>query len=218
MEDASAVDLDWFWRGWFFGTDPVEISLDNVTQYRMSGADPGKTQKEKKEAFEKDLNSITRQRNMEDNMAFLVDNDTSLLDFYNKWDRFAVKPSDEALYQKFYDGLTEAEKDIFNGKTSFYELNFKNNGGLVMPLIIEWTYADGTKELDHIPAYIWRMNENESTKVFAKTKQVASIKLDPFRETADIDESNNSWPRTAQPSRFEIYQQNTGTTRGQSAE
>jgi hypothetical protein len=218
MEDASAVDLDWFWRGWFFTTDPVEISLENVTQYRMSGGDPKVTQQQRKEAFEKDLSSITRQRNMEENMAFLVDKDTSLLDFYNKWDRFAVKPSDEAAYQQFYGNLNEKEKDIFNGKTSFYELNFKNNGGLVMPLIIEWTFTDGSKEIDNVPAYIWRMDENEATKVFAKTKQVASVKLDPFRETADIDESNNSWPRTSQPSRFELYQQNGRSARGQSAE
>ncbi|WP_185211510.1 M1 family metallopeptidase [Sphingobacterium mizutaii] len=218
MEDASAVDLDWFWRGWFFGTDPVEISLDNVTQYRMSGADPKKTQQEKKEAFDKDLNSITRQRNMEENMAFLVDKDTSLLDFYNKWDRFAVKPADETSYQDFYNKLTDKEKDIFNGKTTFYELNFRNNGGLVMPLIIEWTFTDGSKEIDQVPAYIWRMDENEATKVFAKSKQVASIQLDPYRETADIDESNNAWPRTSQPSRFELYQQNGRAARGQSAE
>jgi hypothetical protein len=155
---------------------------------------------------------------MEETMAFLVDKDTSLLDFYNKWDRFAVKPSDEAAYQQFYGNLNEKEKDIFNGKTSFYELNFKNNGGLVMPLIIEWTFTDGSKEIDNVPAYIWRMDENEATKVFAKTKQVASVKLDPFRETADIDESNNSWPRTSQPSRFELYQQNGRSARGQSAE
>lgn len=87
-----------------------------------------------------------------------------------------------------------------------------------MPLIIEWTFTDGSKEIDNVPAYIWRMDENEATKVFAKTKQVASVKLDPFRETADIDESNNSWPRTSQPSRFELYQQNGRSARGQSAE
>ncbi|MGM1430375.1 M1 family metallopeptidase [Sphingobacterium lactis] len=218
MEDASAVDLDWFWRGWFFGTDPVEISLEHVTQYRMSGSDPKKTQAERKAAFDKDLNTITRQRNLEENMAFLVDKDTSLLDFYNKWDRFAVRPADEASYQKFYNGLSEKEKDIFNGKTSFYELNFKNNGGLVMPLIIQWTFTDGSTEIDRIPAYIWRMDEHEVTKVFAKTKQVASIQLDPFRETADIDEGNNSWPRSAQPSRFEIFQNNGRAARGQSTE
>ncbi|MEI5983897.1 MULTISPECIES: M1 family metallopeptidase [Sphingobacterium] len=218
MEDASAVDLDWFWRGWFFTTDAVEIELANVTQYRMTGADPGKTQKDQKEAFDRDLNTITRKRNMEENMAFLVEKDTSLLDFYNKWDRFAVKPENEANYQAFYASLNAKEKDIFDGKISFYELKFKNNGGLVMPLIIEWTFADGSKEVDNIPAYIWRLNENEVTKVFAKGKEVVSIQLDPWRETADIDEDNNAWPRKSQPSRFEIFQGQGRGVRGQSSE
>ncbi len=218
MEDASAVDLDWFWRGWFFTTDAVEIELANVTQYRMTGADPGKTQKDQKEAFDRDLNTITRQRNMEENMAFLVEKDTSLLDFYNKWDRFAVKPENEANYQAFYASLNAKEKDIFDGKISFYELKFKNNGGLVMPLIIEWTFADGSKEVDRIPAYIWRLDENEVTKVFAKGKEVVSIQLDPWRETADIDEDNNAWPRKSQPSRFEIFQGQGRGVRGQSME
>ena len=218
MEDASAVDLDWFWRGWFFGTDPVEISLENVTQYRMAGGNPAKTQKERKEAYESDLKSITRQRNMEENLSFLVEKDTSLLDFYNKWDRFAVKPANEENYKKFYSTLTAKEKDIFDGKIAFYELNFKNNGGLVMPLIIQWTFTDGTKEVDRIPAYIWRKNEGEVTKVFAKNKEVASVQLDPFSETADIDESNNAWPRTSQPSRFELFQGQGRSARGQSAE
>ncbi len=217
MEDASAVDLDWFWRGWFFGTDAVEISLENVTQYKMTGANPGKTSKEAKEAFEKDLNTISRQRNIEENIEFLVEKDTSLLDFYNKWDRFAVKPSDEAGYQNFYNSLDQKGKDIFDGKISFYELNFKNNGGLVMPLIIEWSFADGSKEVDRIPAYIWRKNENEISKVFAKNKEVIAVKLDPYRETADIDESNNAWPRQANPSRFEIYQNQGSAVRGQSS-
>ncbi|MFZ4260497.1 M1 family metallopeptidase [Sphingobacterium sp. HJSM2_6] len=217
MEDASAVDLDWFWRGWFFGTDAVEIALENVTQYSMTGANPLKTAKEGKEAFDKDLNTISRQRNITENLEFLVEKDTSLLDFYNKWDRFAVKPSDEAGYQNFYKSLDQKAKDIFDGKISFYELNFKNNGGLVMPLIIEWTFADGSKELDRIPAYIWRKNELEVSKVFAKSKEVTAIKLDPYRETADIDESNNAWPRQANPSRFEIFQNQGSVVRGQSS-
>ena len=216
MEDASAVDLDWFWRGWFFGTDAVEISLENISQFKMSGTNPATAQQKKKDEFEKDLNTISRKRNMEENMEFLVEKDTSLLDFYNKWDRFAVKPQDEANFQKFYSSLSPKEKDIYDGKTTFYELKFKNNGGLVMPLIIEWTFADGSKEIDNIPAYIWRHNETDASKVFAKNKEVVSVQLDPYRETADIDESNNSWPRKAQASRFESFQSQGRVVRGQS--
>ncbi|HUQ96488.1 MAG TPA: hypothetical protein VM010_02400, partial [Chitinophagaceae bacterium] len=99
----------------------------------------------------------------------------------------------------------------------FYELQFSNKGGLVMPLIIEWTYKDGTKEVDRIPAQVWRLNEAKVTKFFMKNKEVASIKLDPMRETADIDESNNSWGGTAvEPTRFALFKQKSGAARGQS--
>ena len=101
--------------------------------------------------------------------------------------------------------MSEAEKQNIAGK-HFYELSFSNKGGLVMPIIIEWTYKDGTKEIDRIPAQVWRLNESKVTKFFMKDKEVASIKLDPLRETADIDESNNSWGATTQePSKFQVF-------------
>ncbi|WP_449436613.1 hypothetical protein [Pedobacter steynii] len=99
------------------------------------------------------------------------------------------------------------KKKIYESKKNFYELEFSNLGGLVMPLIIEWTFKDGSKQTDRIPAYIWRKNENKVTKVFAKDKEVISVQLDPNRETADIDESNNSWPRKSQPTRFELFKE-----------
>lgn len=145
MEDASAVDLDWFWRGWFFGTDPVDISLNDVRYHKM-------------------------------------------------------------------DSLNVANES----KKNFYELDFSNIGGLVMPIIIEWTFVDGSKEIDRIPAYIWRKDENKVTKVFAKDKEVRSVQIDPYRETADIDESNNSWPRQSQPTRFELFKKQQAP-RGSSA-
>jgi hypothetical protein len=132
MEDASAVDLDWFWRGWYFGTDPVDISLDSVV-----------------------------------------------------WTR-----SDQP----------------FNGKyENLYELSFSNKGGMIMPVIIQWTYKDGTKELETIPVGVWMKNEQQFTKVFRKPKEVESIELDPNQITADINRSNGMWPVKAMPSRFQIY-------------
>jgi hypothetical protein len=88
---------------------------------------------------------------------------------------------------------------------NFYEMKFSNVGGLVMPLIIQFNYVDGSSEIERIPAEIWRLNESEVTKVFAKSKEVKNIVLDPFRETADIDESNNYWPSQATPTRFELF-------------
>lgn len=202
MEDASAVDLDWFWRGWFYDIEPVDISIENVRHLMLEDKDPERIAREKSAAFNKNLDDVTRNRNRASGLQYAVEADTSLLDFYNKWDRFAV---------------TEKEKQAFaqtkpsGAPYHFYEVTFKNLGGLVMPLIIEWEYADGSKEVERISAYIWRKNENEVTKAFAKTKEVKAIKLDPYRETADIDEDNNLWPRnTSKMSRFEAFKMSGG--------
>ncbi|PWK75295.1 hypothetical protein LX99_03788 [Mucilaginibacter oryzae] len=167
--------------------------------------------------FDRNLENISTTRNKEAGTRFAVEADTSLQDFYSKWDRFAATPVTTQSYQAMYNALNPAEKKLYDSKNYFYEVSFTNKGGLVTPLLIEWTYADGTKEPEKISAYIWRKNENKITKVFAKTKEVKGIKLDPYRETADIDESNNSWPREYAPSRFELFKQQTlprGATSG----
>ena len=207
MEDASAVDLDWFWRGWFYGTDPVDISINDVRYFRMNTKNPEVELAYDKQKADQEAYVISRKRNKDAGLTFAVEADTTLLDFYNKWDRYAITPSSKAAYDKFYSTLTTAEKAVYDKKRNFYEIDFENKGGLVMPLLIEWTFTDGTKETDKIPAYIWRKDEQKVTKVFAKDKEVASIRLDPNRETADIDEVNNSWPRRFTPSRFDLYKQ-----------
>lgn len=207
MEDASAVDLDWFWRGWFFGTDPVDIALNEVRYYRMDSKNQALENKEDQKTYEKNNDNISRGRNRKEGVKFAVEQDTSLMDFYNKFDRFEVSKTADEQFQKYYGSLSAEEKKLYESKKNFYELSFSNEGGLVMPIIIEWTFKDGSKEIDRIPAYIWRKNENQVTKVFAKDKEVTSVQLDPYRETADIDENNNSWPRKAQPSRFELFKQ-----------
>ncbi|WP_222535936.1 M1 family metallopeptidase [Pedobacter polysacchareus] len=207
MEDASAVDLDWFWRGWFFGTDPVDIALNEVRYYRMDSKKQALENKEDQKSYEKNNDNISRGRNRKAGIKFAVEQDTSLMDFYNKFDRFEVSKTADEQFQKYYGSLSAEEQKLYESKKNFYELSFSNEGGLVMPIIIEWTFKDGSKEIDRIPAYIWRKNENQVTKVFAKDKEVISVQLDPYRETADIDENNNSWPRKAQPSRFELFKQ-----------
>ena len=207
MEDASAVDLDWFWRGWFYETTPVDIAINDVRYFRMNTKNPEVELTYDKQKADHEAYVISRKRNKDAGLTFAVEADTTLLDFYNKWDRYAITPSSKAAYDKFYNTLTTAEKAVYDKKRNFYEIDFENKGGLVMPLLIEWTFTDGTKEMDKIPAYIWRKDEQKVTKVFAKDKEVASIRLDPNRETADIDEVNNSWPRRFTPSRFDLYKQ-----------
>ncbi|WDF76550.1 M1 family metallopeptidase [Mucilaginibacter sp. KACC 22773] len=207
MEDASAVDLDWFWRGWFYGTEPVDVSLDSVKYYKLNSKNPALEGATDRAAYDHNMENISTTRNKAAGMQTTVEADTSLQDFYSKWDRFAPTPLTAKAYQDMYAGLSPDEKKFYDSKTNFYELTFSNKGGLVSPIIIEWTYADGTKEVDKLPAYIWRKNEFKVSKVFAKAKEVKSIKLDPYRETADIDEANNSWPREYAPTRFELFKQ-----------
>ncbi|EOR93359.1 Zn-dependent aminopeptidase [Arcticibacter svalbardensis MN12-7] len=216
MEDASAVDLDWFWRGWFYGTDPVDISIDSVKLFRVAqSADTESLNNRKKE--ERDRQNISSIRNKSEGQKFTLESDSSLQDFYTTYDRFASTPSAKQAYDELYSKLSPEEKKLYDSNNYLYQLSFSNIGGCVMPIILEWIYTDGTTETEKISAYIWRMNEQNVTKVFAKTKEVKSIRLDPYRETADIDESNNSWPREYQPSRFELFKQQTlprGSTEG----
>jgi hypothetical protein len=134
----------------------------------------------------------------------------TLRDFYWRYDRYLVKvdstpfeittPAPTAA-----DSYTEAERFKLAGDKNMYELTFSNKGGLVMPIIIEWTFKDGTKEVDRIPVYVWRKNENKVVKTFLKNKEVVSIKLDPMRETADINTDNNTWPAISTPSKFQLF-------------
>ncbi|HEY1112054.1 MAG TPA: M1 family metallopeptidase [Chitinophagaceae bacterium] len=223
MEDASAEDLDWFWRGWFFSTDVTDIALDSVI-YARADFSPRSTMQTRVSdttvmmglarpavnPFE-DISKI-RNRQMP-NFKFQTDVDTSLRDFYWRYDR-GLEPYDSARYAILVPANAEAVDDATRQRLAnkhFYELQFSNKGGLVMPIIIEWTFKDGTKEVDRIPAQVWRYNENRVTKFFMKDKEVASIKLDPMRETADINENNNSWGAvTQEPSRFQVFKQKQG--------
>ena len=134
-------------------------------------------------------------------------------DFYWRYDR-GVEAYDTARYATIFPANAEAVDEATKQRLAnkhFYELSFGNKGGLVMPIIIEWTFKDGTKEVDRIPAQVWRYNENKVTKFFMKDKEVASIKLDPMKETADINEANNSWGSTnATPTRFQVFKQKQG--------
>lgn len=213
MEDASGIDLDWFWRGWFFGTDPVDISLEAVNWYKLDNRTPAEKKADQKKAFDREESYVSKTYNAKDIEQTVVEADPATRDFYNSYNPFTVTPEDEKAYKDFMASLSPKEKELMNSGLNFYEMKFKNLGGLVMPLIIQFNYTDGTSEVERIPAEIWRLNEWEVSKVFAKKKEVASVVLDPYRETADIDESNNYWPRQFVPSRFEMFK-SAGGARG----
>lgn len=220
MEDASGEDLDWFWRGWFYSTEVCDISLDTVKHAKPNlDAVQNETKETKmKQSVAKPtlptFDDISKIRNREDkNIVFQTDKDTSIQDFYWRYAR-GIEKYDSTKYEVTIpgnkpEGLTAEEKAKYANK-NMYELTFSNKGGLVMPIIIEWTYKDGTTEVERIPAQIWRLNENKVVKAFIKDKEVASVKLDPYKETADINTANNSWNTIAEPSKFSIFKGRQG--------
>ena len=215
MEDASAEDLDWFWRGWFYGVQPCDISIDSVKSLKYDAtlqatvvdtAKPKYIDKPALNDFE-DLNKI---RNRQDpNIHFLTDVDTSLRDFYWKYDR-GINVYDSVYTYKLpppsYDVMSDTLQAKYAGKY-LYEISFSNKGGLVMPVIVEFVYADGSRDTSRIAAQIWRKNEQHFSKIFLLDKQVSAIHLDPLRETADIDLTNNNWPSVAAPGKFAVYKE-----------
>jgi hypothetical protein len=210
MEDASGVDLDWFWRGWFYSIDAVDVSLDSIKWYKVDL----ENNPERKEVVDTvhakpGITHISQTRNIEGGVKFSVDEDPALRDFYSSYKPWEGKDSVMTYLTWLYDDtFTEKEKEKLYGKNNYYELFFSNKGGLVMPVIIEWTYKDGSKEIERIPVEIWRKNETNFRKVFVKDKEVTGIVIDPYKETADIDVANNNWPVKQLPSRFEVFKKN----------
>jgi len=192
MEDASAVDLDWFWRGWFYTTDVNDQTLESVKWFKVQ-TDKSRLENKDVQARQGDLTSGT------------ADGD----DFSDGPQPLHLRQTDPRLYGEF---LSRVDDNQLIGKLqdkNIYEMTIANKGGLVMPVVIEWTYKDGSKEVEKIPAEIWRLNEDRVTKVFVKDKEVVKVVLDPSLETADINIQDNIFPKGRQPSRFEEFKKRT---------
>lgn len=211
MEDASGMDLDWYWRGWFYGIDPVDISISQVNWYKTETASPEEKNLSKKKNREKNLSNKTQDLNKSQGLKTALENDPDLADFYNRYDRYQTSSSETKAYKTFVESLNEDEKQYFNPDMNYYELEFENIGGLPMPIILKMEYADGSEETLTIPAEIWRHDNAKVTKVIARDKEVVQFILDPNRETADIDEDNNYYPRQMLPSRFDLYKKKTSS-------
>jgi hypothetical protein len=207
MEDASAVDLDWFWRGWFYSTDHVDIAVTDVKWFELNTQNPEleKAFLQQKDA-QKDVH-IGVTRNQTAIGQTVNERDAQIDDFYGKRNIYAVDALDQKTYQGFVAKTSAEDLAYLNAGKQLYELTFENFGGLVMPLIIEATFADGSTKVERIPAEIWRVEELKVSKVFVYEQAVVSFKLDPFLETADTDLDNNTWPRVLQPTRYQLYKQ-----------
>jgi hypothetical protein len=216
MEEASGVDLDWFWRGWFFSTDHVDISIDRVSRMKVDALDPEvKYPLDRQELADEPL-SRTLKHNTEEGRPTRVERHPELLDFYDENDQFTVTNKDRNEFQEYLKSIrapldTDPEWRIkalqraIEEDRNFYMIELSSPGGLVMPVILEITYTDESVEMIRIPAEIWRYSPGQVNKLIARDKEIASIVADPYWETADVDVSNNHYPRKFVPSRLEIF-------------
>ena len=196
MEDASALDLDWFWRGWFYTTDYTDIGVKGVKQFYLTDK-PTENAKRTAEKYNIDLDKF------KDKLIYYAESEQGIKP------ENAKKIEEFEALNEYLNGLTPKEKSRLKevAPNYFYEVTFEKPGGLVMPIILELTYEDGSKERKTYPAQIWRYNEDEVKKVFKTQKAITSIIVDPDLETADVDTSNNTWPKEIQPSNFDQFKQ-----------
>lgn len=202
LEDASATDLDWFWRGWFFTSEPVDIELTEVKWNRADKPDEVKTHEEK--FITENPHGVTSQRNRAVIAQTQDERDRSLRDQYTEEDNIATAREN---YQAYLDNLSPEDRAVVEEGKNYYTITFTNKGGLPMPVILKFVFEDGTEEDHRIPAEIWRRNNKEVSKVFVTEKIIAHVNLDPYLETADIDRSNNYFPQQKEMTRFELFQQ-----------
>ncbi|RPG28317.1 MAG: M1 family peptidase [Muricauda sp. TMED12] len=198
MEDASAVDLDWYWRGWFYTTDYVDIGVKGVKKYYVSNKPT------------KEMEKYMADRNLTEAdlppLVYLAEEDSE--DFAPELKGKSPTETSQNLKEFMMDNMTEAERAQVEEPKYFYEITFDKPGGIPMPLIVEYTYADGTTESVTYPPEIWRKNDAEVKRVMATEKELVGIVVDPKLETADIDTTNNSWPKKEEKSDFDQFKEN----------
>jgi len=199
MEDASGVDLDWFWRGWFYGTDNVDIGVKEVKKFQVTD----KITKEGKAMLEK--YGVTDPASID--AVYVVEEGSEDYNADLK-DKNALENAPK-LNEYLMDNFTPAERAKLKNPKYFYQVTFNKPGGLVMPLIVEYTYADGTTKNVTYPAQVWRKNDKEVSKAIASDKEITKIVVDPNLETADVNLDNNSWPQNAKEDKFEKFKNET---------
>jgi hypothetical protein len=192
MEDASAMDLDWFWRGWFYTTDYTDVGIQEVKKYVVTTkpTEEGKRLADRYNIDPEGLVYFVEEGQEGYEEALATEGDLSEL---------------PTVKEFVMDNFSPEEQKELKAPKYFYQVTYEKPGGLVMPLIVEYTYADGTKMKETFPAQIWRLNDKEVSRAVASDKEIVSIQVDPDLETADVDTSNNSWPREVKQSEFEQF-------------
>ena len=202
MEDASAVDLDWFWNGWFYTTDHTDISIASLTRYQVDTRDPEVEKSLAKARRDGRPETLSQRRNA--NLPKRTEAYPALADFYNTYDALDVRESDIESYERLIEGLSEQERELLDSRLNFYVVELENVGGLVMPVILGIDYEDGSREEIRIPAELWRSNAGTVKKLIPTPKVIASLHLDPNEETADGDTYNNHYPRRTEEKRIRL--------------
>ncbi|NVK88298.1 MAG: aminopeptidase [Gammaproteobacteria bacterium] len=209
MEEASGVDLDWFWHGWFYTTDHVDIAVDRVYKLRIDTKNPDIDFKRRRQEENDKPSSLFVERNKAEGKKTWVERNPDVRDFHDENDRFTVTNEDRNAYQKFLAELEPWERKVFERAVkedkNYYVFDFSNVGGLVMPILLQLNYTDGSEELRYIPAEIWRRSPQEVSKLIVTEKEIQSVVVDPGWETADVNIENNFYPRRIIPSRIESY-------------
>ena len=208
MEDASGTDLDWFWRGWFYTTDAVDVSIDGISEYTVSSQNPEIEKAWRRKLKQAEPISLTDQRNK--GMPRRVDAHPELKDFYNENDEFTVTNADRNKFNETQEKLEDWEKALLASGKHLYLVDFTNVGGLVTPLVLEVQLQSGKKYVERIPAEVWRYSPKKITKLIVTDEPLVGLTQDPYWETADIDQNNNAWPRKATPSRLELFKTERG--------
>jgi hypothetical protein len=202
MEDASGVDLDWFWRGWFYTRDHVDIALEAITRLRIDTANPDDEAKWEKRQDRKAPKPLSHR--LPAGVKPRVDRQPSLRDFYNKYDKYTVTEKSRRDYRELMKNLEPFERDLLKTRARVYDLHFVNKGGLVMPIVLELTFSGGRTERLVLPAEIWRLNSHEVHKLLVLDKPLVKLVVDPDRATIDSLWRNNSYPRPIEPMRVQL--------------
>ncbi|MBU6173229.1 MAG: M1 family metallopeptidase [Planctomycetes bacterium] len=203
IEDASGVDLDWFWRGWFYTTEHCDIAIDKVELLELDKNSPDENAKLAQEKKDQQRLTLSQQRNK--SLKKRVDEFPELNDFYNTYDPNKVTEEQRKAFERFKSELNEKEKAMFESNRRFYRVSLKNDGGLIMPVILMVTFEDGSSREIRIPAEIWRVDNRACETMFITETRVKQIELDPYRETADVNRENNFFPPQLEPTRFQLF-------------
>ncbi len=197
MEDASAVDLDWFWRSWFYSTDYTDIGVKEVKKFYVTSK------------MNSEIRQMMEARGMKESdlppLVYLVDEESE--DFEESM-RTSTLEDVTTLQEYIMDNVSAEDRPNLKNPKYFYEVTFEKPGGIPMPIIAEYTYSDGTTKRITYPAEIWRKNDASVGKVIASEKEITKIEVDPDEETADIDTSNNSWPKRKKLGDFNKFKEN----------